>query len=128
MSCDVGYRLELQSARMPELVKVGAEFRVEIELVNRGFSTLHNPRPVCLALMDRDGKVTELPVAAALTSNASSPPKSQGLESQSASPSRSPWRNVTGCAGSLLTVSRNHLDHTQEVDAIADVTTHCVGR
>ena len=65
MSCDVGYRLELQSARLPERVQVGAEFRVEIELVNRGFSTLHNPRSVCLALMDRNGKVTELPVPGA---------------------------------------------------------------
>jgi len=61
----LGYRLELQSARLPERVKVGAEFRVDIELVNRGFSTLHNPRPVCLALMDRTGKVTELPAAGA---------------------------------------------------------------
>ena len=65
MSCDVGYRLELQSARLPERVQVGAEFRVEIELVNRGFSTLHNPRPVCLTLTDRTGKVTELAVPAA---------------------------------------------------------------
>jgi len=58
----LGYRLELQSARIPEKVKTSAPFRVEIELINRGFSTLHNPRPVCLALMDRTGKVTELSV------------------------------------------------------------------
>jgi hypothetical protein len=62
----LGYRLELQSARIPEKVKPGAGFRVDIELVNRGFSTLHNPRPVCLALMDRTGKVTELPATDAL--------------------------------------------------------------
>ena len=61
----LGYRLELQSARIPEQVKTGAEFRVEIELVNRGFSTLYNPRPVSLALMDRTGKVTELAVTGA---------------------------------------------------------------
>jgi hypothetical protein len=58
----LGYRLELQSARIPERVKVGAGFRVEIELINRGFSTLHNPRPVMLALLDRAGRVTELSV------------------------------------------------------------------
>jgi hypothetical protein len=61
----LGYRLELQSARIPEQVKTGTEFRVEIELINRGFSRLHNPRPVCLTLMDRTGKVTELPVTGA---------------------------------------------------------------
>ena len=46
-------------------MKRGEEFTVDIELVNRGFSTLHNRRPVCLALMDRTGKVTELAVASA---------------------------------------------------------------
>ncbi len=61
----LGYRLELRSARIPEKVKAGAPFQVEIELVNRGFSTLHNPRPVCLSLMDRTEKVTELPVPGA---------------------------------------------------------------
>jgi len=61
----LGYRLELQSARLPERVKVGAEFRVEVELANRGFSTLHNPRPVILALLDRTGNVVELPVPGA---------------------------------------------------------------
>jgi len=61
----LGYRLELQRARLLEKVKSGVEFRVDVELVNRGFGTLHNPRPVFLALMDRTGKVTELPVTAA---------------------------------------------------------------
>jgi hypothetical protein len=61
----LGYRLELQRARIPEQVKTGTEFRVEMELINRGFSRLHNPRPVCLTLMDRTGKVTELPVTGA---------------------------------------------------------------
>ena len=58
----LGYRLELQSARIPENVTTGAEFQVDIELVNRGFSTLCNPRPVSLVLMDRTGQVTELAV------------------------------------------------------------------
>ena len=48
-----------------EKLKNGEEFRVDIELVNRGFATLHNLRPVSLALMDRTGKVIELPVTAA---------------------------------------------------------------
>ena len=46
-------------------MKRGEEFTVDIELINRGFSTLHNRRPVCLALMDRTGKVTELAVTSA---------------------------------------------------------------
>ena len=58
----LGYRLELQTARFPRKLGVGAELAVEIDFVNRGFSTLHNRRPACLALVDVDGKVTELPV------------------------------------------------------------------
>ncbi len=56
----LGYRIELQSAQLPERVKRGTAFRVDIELVNRGFSTLHNPRPVILVAMNRGGQVTEL--------------------------------------------------------------------
>jgi Domain of unknown function (DUF4832)/Domain of unknown function (DUF4874) len=61
----LGYRLELQSARILEKVTTGAEFQVDIELVNRGFSTLCNPRPVSLVVMDRTGQVTELAVTGA---------------------------------------------------------------
>lgn len=61
----LGYRLELQRARLPAKVTLGAEFSVDVELINRGFSTLHNPRPVSLVLMDRNGKVTELPATTA---------------------------------------------------------------
>jgi Domain of unknown function (DUF4832) len=60
-----GYRLELQSALIPKTAKTGSDFHVEIELVNRGFSTLCNPRLVSLALMDRTGQVTELAVTGA---------------------------------------------------------------
>ena len=56
----LGYRLELQSARIPEQVKAGSPFKLEIELINRGFSTLYNPRTVFLTLIDRSGKVTQL--------------------------------------------------------------------
>jgi hypothetical protein len=58
----LGYRLELQSALIPEQVKPGATFRVEIQLVNRGFSTLCNRRPVKLALVDSAGRVSQIAV------------------------------------------------------------------
>ncbi|NLC59097.1 MAG: DUF4832 domain-containing protein [Armatimonadetes bacterium] len=58
----LGYRLELQQATFPRSARAGGRLPVTIELVNRGFSTLHNPRPVLLALVAGDGQVTELPV------------------------------------------------------------------
>lgn len=59
----LGYRIELQQARFPKTLKPGGKLDVEISLVNRGFSTLHNPRPVLLVLIDANHKVIELPVA-----------------------------------------------------------------
>jgi hypothetical protein len=56
----LGYRIELQSASLPEAVSAGARLRGELRLINRGFSTLHNPRPVFLALIDREGNVSAL--------------------------------------------------------------------
>ncbi len=61
----LGYRLELQQARFPKTLKPGGKLDVEIALINRGFSTLHNPRPVLLVLIDSNDKVIELPVAGA---------------------------------------------------------------
>lgn len=61
----LGYRVELQTAHLPERMKQGEEVRFEIELINRGFSTFHNRRPVLLALIDRTGAVREIPVPAA---------------------------------------------------------------
>jgi hypothetical protein len=58
----LGYRLELQTAGFSRKLGVGAELAVEIDFVNRGFSTPHNRRPACLVLVDVDGKVTELPL------------------------------------------------------------------
>lgn len=55
----LGYRLELQDASFPTRCQPGDELTVAIELINRGFSTLHNPRPVSVALIDVDGKVWE---------------------------------------------------------------------
>jgi len=58
----LGYRLELKTARFPGRLKSSGEIAVEIELINLGFSTLHNPRPVYLTLTDPEGSVTELRV------------------------------------------------------------------
>ena len=58
----LGYRLELQHASIPEEAHVGETLAVQVELINRGFSTLHNPRPVFLALISEAGAVTEFPV------------------------------------------------------------------
>ncbi len=52
----LGYRLELQEARLTEKVKQGENLHVEIELINRGFSTLFNPRQAYLVLISGDEK------------------------------------------------------------------------
>ncbi|HPY91284.1 MAG TPA: DUF4832 domain-containing protein, partial [Lentisphaeria bacterium] len=51
----LGYRLELTRAEMPEQVQCDRPFAVTVELVNRGFASPVNPRPVCLVL--RQGEV-----------------------------------------------------------------------
>lgn len=56
----LGYRLELQKGRMPQRLSVGGDLTVGLELINRGFSTLHNPRPVYIVLVGQDGRVIEL--------------------------------------------------------------------
>ena len=53
----LGYRIELQQARFPKAVKAGDTLSVDIDLINRGFSVLHNPRPVHLVLIDAAGRV-----------------------------------------------------------------------
>jgi hypothetical protein len=53
----LGYRLELQRAAFPGAVAAGGRLSVRVELINRGFSTLHNPRPVLLVLVSPSGKV-----------------------------------------------------------------------
>jgi uncharacterized protein DUF4832/uncharacterized protein DUF4874 len=58
----LGYRLELQQATFPKQVPRGDKLPVEIELINRGFSTLHVPRPVCVVLIGSDGKVVEFKI------------------------------------------------------------------
>ena len=59
----LGYRIELQEARFPRRVASARELTVEVDLVNRGFSTFHNPRPVHLVLMRPADNVVELPLA-----------------------------------------------------------------
>ena len=58
----LGYRIELLKAVYPERVKVNGPLTVEIELVNRGFSVMHDPRPVYLILIDEEGAATEIEV------------------------------------------------------------------
>jgi len=58
----LGYRLELQQATFTARVPSGARLKVEIELVNRGFSTLFHERPLEFALIDRHGSVRSFAV------------------------------------------------------------------
>ena len=51
----LGYRIELQKARFPQKAK--STLPVEIELINRGFATLINPRPVYLVLINTAGEM-----------------------------------------------------------------------
>ena len=53
----LGYRLELQRATYPARVPAGGAAPVRLELVNRGFSTLHNPRPVLVVLIGPEGRL-----------------------------------------------------------------------
>ena len=45
----LGYRLELQRATFPQRVNLGNVLSIEVELINRGFGVIHNPRPVYTA-------------------------------------------------------------------------------
>jgi len=61
----LGYRLELQEARLTEKIKQGEKMRVEIDLINRGFSTLFNPRQPYLVLISANEKtIHEIPLDA----------------------------------------------------------------
>lgn len=53
----LGYRIELRRARFPKTVQLGAPIPIEVELINRGFSVMHNPRPVYLVLINAQGAV-----------------------------------------------------------------------
>ena len=60
----LGYRLELQQAVFPDEVSVGGNLTVNLELINRGFSTLHNSRNAYIVLIDMDGNVVEFDTGA----------------------------------------------------------------
>ena len=52
----LGYRLELTRAEMPDQVQCGQPFDVTVELVNCGFASPVNPRPVYLVLRQGEAK------------------------------------------------------------------------
>ncbi|MCL2119030.1 MAG: DUF4832 domain-containing protein, partial [Planctomycetaceae bacterium] len=54
----LGYRIELQNAAFSHKIRPDEPLDIEISLINRGFSTLINPRPVFVALIDCNGVVT----------------------------------------------------------------------
>ena len=53
----LGYRIELREASWPETARAGAPLPVSVSLVNRGFSTLINLRPVLVALINAQNRV-----------------------------------------------------------------------
>jgi hypothetical protein len=53
----LGYRIELQQLETSPSWKKGTANRMELSLINRGFSTLFNEHPVCFVLTDAAGKV-----------------------------------------------------------------------
>lgn len=53
----LGYRLELKALASPRKWTVTGSNRVELSLINRGFSTLFNEHPVYLVLIDAGGHV-----------------------------------------------------------------------
>jgi len=61
----LGYRLEMQKATFPAIMQINDELAVEAELINRGFSAIHNPRKVYFVLIDTDGKVCDFPIKGA---------------------------------------------------------------
>ena len=50
----LGYRLELQSSKYPQITSPGKSFYATVKLVNRGFSAPVNPRPAYLVLVGKD--------------------------------------------------------------------------
>jgi hypothetical protein len=50
----LGYRFVLQDARFPAIARAGGKFAFEIHLVNRGYASPFNPRPVQLVFRNKD--------------------------------------------------------------------------
>ena len=53
----LGYRIELQSARFQNQVSSNGSLPVKVELINRGFATLINPRHVYFVLINTSGEL-----------------------------------------------------------------------
>lgn len=53
----LGYRIELQTADFERTVASDGQLDVDVKLINRGFATLINPRPVYFVLIDTNGKI-----------------------------------------------------------------------
>lgn len=53
----LGYRVELQNAQFPERVSKDKMLHIKIKLINRGFATLINPRPVYIVLINTSGEL-----------------------------------------------------------------------
>jgi len=53
----LGYRIELQNAQFPNKVLNNESFYVKVELINRGFATLINPRSVYFVLINTSGEL-----------------------------------------------------------------------
>ena len=53
----LGYRIELQSARFQNQVSSNGLLPVKVELINRGFATLINPRSVYFVLINTSGEL-----------------------------------------------------------------------
>ena len=53
----LGYRIELQQAVFPKSIDNDQKLNVKVDLINRGFSTLINPRPVYLVLINTSGEL-----------------------------------------------------------------------
>ncbi len=56
--CDhLGYRIEVQKAVFPKAVKNNQNLKIKVDLINRGFATLINPRPVYFVLINTAGEM-----------------------------------------------------------------------
>ena len=53
----LGYRIELQKAVFPKIVKLDNILSIEVNLINRGFATFINPRPVYFVLINTSGDI-----------------------------------------------------------------------
>jgi len=55
----LGYRIELQQLRIPESIKKSTSNELNLDVINRGFSTVFNPSSVYFVLIDKDNNIYE---------------------------------------------------------------------